>query len=147
MTATLMYLSSAGVHLGGFNMKKAVMLCVAGAVVLGVLVSAQTASAIPPFKAEWDKLYMGDGTEMNKALDGKSNCNVCHVGAKNKKLKNDYGKALGELIKKDDAKNTDKIKAAMEEVAAMPSDAEDKDSPTFGTLIEEGKLPITKDEP
>jgi hypothetical protein len=127
-------------------MRKAVLLGVVGAIVLGVMAAADVAKAVPPFKAEWDKLYMGEGSAMNKALGGKSNCNVCHVGAKDKKLRNDYGKAISELIKKD-VKDPEKIKAALEEVAAKHSVADDDKSPTFGELIEKGELPITKDEP
>ena len=41
----------------------------------------------------------------------------------------------------EDAKNVEKIKKALEEVAALSSDPSKPDAPTFGKLIEEGKLP------
>ena len=53
-----------------------------------------------------------------------------------------YGNALAELLdKKEDAKNVDKIRESLEKVAAMPSDPAKADGPTFGALIEQGKLP------
>jgi hypothetical protein len=61
---------------------------------------------------------------------------------KSKKDHNAYGIALAErLDKKEDAKNVEKIKKALEEVAALSSDPSKADAPTFGKLIEEGKLP------
>ena len=68
-------------------------------------------------------------------------CNVCHVG-KDKKERNAYGKALDErLDKKADKENKGKIRKMMEEVAALPS-GDKSDSPTFGALLKEGKLPV-----
>jgi hypothetical protein len=62
-----------------------------------------------------------------------------------KKDRNAYGNALAErLDKKEDAKNVEKIKKALEEVAALPSDPAKADSPTFGALLKAGKLPIAK---
>jgi hypothetical protein len=61
---------------------------------------------------------------------------------KSKKDRNAYGNALAEkLDKKEDAKNVEKIRKALEEVAALPSDSAKADSPTFGALLAEGKLP------
>jgi hypothetical protein len=68
-------------------------------------------------------------------------CNVCHAGS-SKKDRNAYGNALADLLdKKEDAKNPEKIRQALEKVAGMPSDPAKADSPTFGALIEQGKLP------
>jgi hypothetical protein len=69
-------------------------------------------------------------------------CNVCHVG-KDKKERKAYGKALDErLDKKADKDDKEKIRKMLEEVAALPSDPDKKDSPTFGDLIKAGKLPV-----
>jgi hypothetical protein len=69
---------------------------------------------------------------------------VCHAG-KTKKNHNDYGKALKTLLTKKDAKDTEKIHAALEKAAGMKSKSGDESSPTFGELIKQGKLPA--DEP
>ena len=60
-----------------------------------------------------------------------------------KKERNAYGNALAErLDKKEDAKNVEKIRQALSEVAALSSDPAKPDAPTFGALIEQGKLPV-----
>jgi hypothetical protein len=125
-------------------MKKAVLMLVAATVALsGVLVTSESVDARPPYKAQWDKKYLTDGSAMAKALpDGKSTCNICHVGAKDKKNRNDYGKALSKLLTKDDVMNTQKIVESLSKV-----EAEKSGDKTFGDLIKEGKLPLTKDEP
>ncbi len=123
-------------------MKKVVVtgLCFAVVVGFALVLTSDSANARPQYKKSWDKLYMTDGSAMAKALGGKSNCNVCHDG-KDKKKRNDYGMALGKLTGKN-LKDADKIEADLKKVAGMHSKGDD--SPTFGKLIEEGKLPITK---
>lgn len=102
--------------------------------------AARPAFAIKQFFDEFKTMYVKDGTPLATAVES-AKCNVCHVG-KSKKDRNAYGNALAELLdKKEDAKNVEKIKKALTDVAAMPSDPNKKDSPTFGKLIEEGKLP------
>ena len=68
-------------------------------------------------------------------------CNVCHKG-KSKKDRNVYGEALAKLLdKKEDKDNKDKIRQALETVAKESSNPADASAPTFGGLIEQGKLP------
>ncbi len=111
-----------------------------------LLSQAQAAHAILPFKKEFDAKYLKaePSTPEEEALAAgvaKAKCNVCHVGIK-KKDKNAYGIALGTLLdKKADAKDTAKIQDALDQVAAMKSNPDDPDSPTFGDLIKAGKLP------
>lgn len=115
--------------------------CVVG-IVLAVAVgsSAREAFAIKQFFDEFKTVYVKDGTPLAAAVET-AKCNVCHMG-KSKKDRNAYGNALAEkLDKKEDAKNVEKIRKALEEVAALPSDPAKADSPTFGKLIEDGKLP------
>ena len=117
------------------------------AVGLVVAVAAASASrpafAIKQFFDEFKTMYVkADSTDpAEKALATAvetEKCNVCHVG-KSKKERNAYGEALAGLLdKKEDAKNVDKIRQALEEVAALPSAVAGK---TFGDLIAEGKLP------
>ena len=114
------------------------------AAVMGVVVAAAAvawsspAFAIKQFADEFKALYVKDGTPLAAEVE-KAKCNVCHVG-KNKKDRNAYGEALAALLdKKEDKDNKDKIRQALEAVAAKPSGADG--SPTFGDLIKEGKLP------
>jgi len=98
------------------------------------------AYAIKQFADEFKAVYVKEGTPLAAAVE-EAKCNVCHKG-KSKKDRNAYGDALAErLDKKEDAKNVDKIRKALEEVAALPSDPAKADSPTFGQLIADGKLP------
>ncbi|MFM9024426.1 MAG: hypothetical protein ACKON7_03650 [Planctomycetaceae bacterium] len=95
------------------------------------------AFAIKQFADEFKAVYVKEGTPLAEAV-ATAKCNVCHVG-ESKKDRNAYGQALAErLDKKEDAKNVDKIRQALEEVAALPSAVDGK---TFGDLIAEGKLP------
>ena len=103
-----------------------------------VLANLPAAQAFPNFKMQFDKKYMSEGSALHKALEGKSNCNVCHVGT-DKKKKNDYGAALDKLLSRDDMQIVEKIQEALEKV-----ETEKSGGTTFGDLIKEGKLPITK---
>ncbi len=115
--------------------------CVVGiGLAVAVGSSAREAFAIKQFFDEFKTVYVKDGTPLAAAVET-AKCNVCHVG-KSKKDRNAYGNALAEkLDKKEDAKNVEKIRKALEEVAALPSDPAKADSPTFGALLAEGKLP------
>ena len=112
--------------------------------VVGVALAAggltREAFAIKQFADEFKAMYVKEGTPLAAAVD-EAKCNVCHLPA-SKKERNAYGHALAErLDKKEDAKNVETIKKALEEVAALSSDPSKPDAPTFGKLIEEGKLP------
>jgi len=115
--------------------------CVVGiGLAVAVGSSAREAFAIKQFFDEFKAVYVKDGTPLAAAVET-AKCNVCHVG-KSKKDRNAYGNALAEkLDKKEDAKNVEKIRKALEEVAALPSNSAKADSPTFGALLAEGKLP------
>ena len=110
------------------------------------LAAVQSAHAIPAFNKEFENKYVkkepaNDSEKALAAAVAKVKCNVCHAG-KTKKERNEYGKALkGLLDKKTDIKNIPKIQKALETVAGMKSDPKDPSSPTFGELIEQGKLP------
>lgn len=119
------------------------------AVVLGAVValmvgaSSRPAFAIKEFFDEFKAVYVKpDSSDANeKALAAEvetAKCNVCHAGS-SKKERNAYGNALADLLdKKEDKKDTAKIRAALETVAAKPSG---DGKPTFGELIKQGKLP------
>lgn len=76
-----------------------------------------------------------------KASVEKVRCNVCHVG-RAKKDRNVYGQALDKLLdRQTDKDNKPKIRAALDTVAKQHSKPDDDKSPTFGELIDQGKLP------
>lgn len=120
---------------------RVVMLGVAVALVVGT--TSRPAFAIKQFFDEFKAVYVKpDSSDANdKALAAQvdtAKCNVCHAGS-SKKERNAYGNALADLLdKKEDAKNVDKIRKALETVAAMPSGT---DGATFGDLLKQGKLP------
>ncbi len=126
-------------------MTKFALTLVAAAIVVGSTIN--TAHAIAPFKKEFDALYVKDSkNEDFVAAAKKANCLICHgknaEGKDDKKVRNAYGKALDKLLdKKEDAKNVEKIKSALETVAKEKSNPDDPSSPTFGELISQGKLP------
>lgn len=130
-------------------MKRIVSYCLCAAVALGLV--ARPALAIPQFFNEFKALYADpEGSDEQKELaktiedikPAALRCNVCHEG-KDKKKKNAYGQALGELLdKKEDKDNKEKIKEAIEKVGEMKVDPDDEKSPTYGEVLKEGKLPI-----
>ncbi len=138
-------------------MKKLCLIATCMALVASVWTSMAT--AVPPFYAQFKAKYVdGDANKefaaANKEFveavnDRKNRCFVCHdpkideeTGKTSKKNRNRYGRQLAKLLNKDtDKKNAEKIKKAIETVAALKSDSEDPESPTFGDLIKAGKLP------
>ena len=126
-------------------MKKLMLLGLAGFLAGGVLAHVQAVQATDAFKKEFEQKYVKKepGTDAEKALTAafeKAKCNTCHVGT-TKKVRNDYGKALNQIITKKDIKDKEKIQHALDEVAKLKSKTDDATSPTFGELIEQGKLP------
>jgi hypothetical protein len=129
-------------------MKKA-MICVAlialGMVWLGR--DAPRAIADKAFRDQFVEVYVKPDSSdpKDKAFADaveKAKCNICHEG-KLKKNRNDYGKALGELLsRKTDTENKEKIVAALKKVEAKPLNPKDEKSPTFGDRIRAGKLPV-----
>lgn len=96
------------------------------AVVLGLSLTANSAFAVKPFLDAFTAKYP------NVSGAATAKCNVCHEGS-DKKNRNAYGKALSELVKKTDAKDTAKINSALDKVAA--------DNAKFGDNLKAGKLP------
>lgn len=126
-------------------MKRGRVLLVVTSVAMGLVWGglARPAFAIKQFQDEFKAVYVkpdsSDPAEkaLAMAVDA-AKCNVCHKG-KEKKDRNAYGNALADLLdKKEDAKNMEKIRKALETVAAMKSA---DGGPTFGELIKMGKLP------
>jgi hypothetical protein len=107
---------------------------------------ATQALAVKSFRDEFKAKYIKPDSQdakdvaLRDAFDS-AGCNVCHAG-ESKEERNTYGKELAKLLdRKADAKNKEKIQAALEKVAGMKSEPKDPKSPTFGELIRQGKLP------
>jgi hypothetical protein len=68
----------------------------------------------------------------------KNACNVCHVKGKAKKMRNEYGQKLAELLdRKSDKDNPKKIQESIKKVGALKSSK----GPTYDELLKAGKLP------
>jgi hypothetical protein len=129
-------------------MKKATIslaLIALGVVWLGR--GAPQASADKAFRDQFVAAYVKADSDdakdktFSEAVE-KAKCNICHEG-KVKKNRNDYGKALGELLsRKTDTENKEKILAALKTVEAKHVNPKDDKSPTFGERIRAGKLPV-----
>jgi hypothetical protein len=124
-----------------------VLLPVLAVVVIG---SMTPVHAIPAFEAEYKKTYYKpDGSAEQKKLaaaidkisetkDGKTtSCNVCHIAGQGKKMKNEYGQAVGKVVTKKDKDAADKIQAGLKTTEGEKS----KSGKTFGDLIKAGELP------
>jgi hypothetical protein len=67
-----------------------------------------------------------------------NSCEICHVKGKAKKMRNEYGQKLSELLDvKKDKKNVEKIRESIKKVERMKSSK----GPTYAELLKEGKLP------
>lgn len=113
-----------------------------------VLAVVSTAEALPQIDKEFKAKYVtpNPDTPFAKAA-AEAKCNVCHVDGEKKTVRNPFGQALGKLIgegikdqfKQDAPAAQKRTQDALEKVAQQPSGG--KDSPTFGALIAQGKLP------
>jgi len=128
-------------------MRTAVVTSIALALVVGLSFNAVLAR--PQYKKEFDAMYVkADSSDpAEKALAGavaSAKCLVCHgkndQGKEDKKIRNRYGMAIAKLVGKNQ-KDKAKIEAALETVAKEKSDPAKPNSPTFGELLKEGKLP------
>lgn len=109
------------------------------------------AMANKQFSDQFKKIYAGDDAdEAFKELVAEAKCNVCHVDKEDKKkIRNPFGKALHELLEKDNfptaefkkepEKFADRLKDLLKKVEEQEiSDPEHK---TFGARIEAKLLP------
>ena len=113
--------------------------------------SASSAVAVKEFKDAFQAKYIKtDSTASNDVALARAfeqaNCGVCHAGGNNKRIRNDYGKELAKLVRKEEKGNKAKIEAALDAVAKLKSKPADPASPTFGEKIASGKLPVMASE-
>lgn len=113
------------------------------AMVLGSMAvwNVAPAHAVLPFKKAFETKYVKPDTPFAAEVK-KANCNVCHIGS-NKKKRNPYGMAIDQFIEKGD-KDPAKIEEALNKAAEIKANPDDPNSPTFGQLIEQGKLPAAQ---
>ena len=92
---------------------------------------APSADARPNYNKEFWGMYPSLA-EQKEA----TSCGACH--GKEKKVRNDYGKAVGEALGGTKVLDAEKIKAALTKAEGEKSGTDGK---TFGELIKDGKLP------
>lgn len=101
----------------------------------------QSASALPPFNKEWVAKY--NAGDKNSAF-AEAKCNVCHAG-ESKKMKNEYGKAVGKYLTKAKYNEIKEDEAAAKKyiLEGLQKAENDKDGSgkSYGELIKAGKLP------
>ena len=97
---------------------------------LGAMMSAPEAQARPQYLKQFIETYpaLADAAKMKK-------CGCCHP--EDKKMRLDYGKAVGANIGMKNQKNTEIIEEALKKA----EEVKNKDGKTFGELIKDGKLP------
>lgn len=112
-------------------------------VVVACVAWTPMAWAIKPFNDQFIEHYIGEkkDTAFAKEVLG-AKCWLCHQGRKSRKNHNAYGEELAKLLdKRTDARDTEKIVAALVEVEKIHLEPENEESPTYGDLIKAGKLP------
>jgi hypothetical protein len=124
---------------------KKVCVCLALAIaMLGG--SFQSASALPPFNKEWMAKYK-DGNANGKFVEAvdTAKCNVCHEGM-SKKMKNEYGKAVGKYLTKAKYNEIKEDESAAKKYileGLQKAEAEKCSSgKTYGEMFKAGELPV-----
>ena len=118
-----------------------------------LLATSGIAEARPKYRGEMSKLYPDLTKEHGK--NGKLSCNVCHPVVKKKKIRNDYGNAVGKVLadmvkaKDPDAKpkNVKDVELIKKTLKAVEKDKSAVEGKTFGALIKENTLPGHYDPP
>jgi hypothetical protein len=116
---------------------------VAAALVLAANLAANL-EARPQYNKEFTEVVKANPA-LAKAQDSKSNCNLCHQGIKSKKNHNEFGHAIIKVLKTKNEKDVATIKKAFDDAAKEKVPGQD--GKTFGDLIKDGTLPVTKEEP
>lgn len=125
--------------------RRVIAVSAAGVLGLGFAVAASPVHAIKPFYAELRAKYVKPESKEPHDVTlliavEQAGCTICHPGEDTRKFTR-YGGQLALRISKYDKGDKPKIRAALDEVAALRSDPYDAKSPTFGELFQQGKLP------
>ncbi len=114
-------------------MKKLVHSAYAVAALLGLMVVCQTAQARPGYH----KAFLAKYPALEAAAK-EAKCNVCHMGD-DKKMRNDYGAAMGKHLPGKNCKDEAAITAAL----TKAEDDKNSSGKTYGEIIKSGKLPAS----
>jgi hypothetical protein len=106
-------------------MKKFLVAFGAGALVLNFWLGS--ADARPGYMKAFTETYP------NVTAAATAKCNTCHAGT-DKKMRNDYGKALGGALGAANVKDDAQVKAALKKV--------EETNKEFGDKLKAGKLPV-----
>lgn len=90
-------------------------------------------------RPNYNKAFQAKYPDLAAAKEAK--CGVCHAGM-DKKVRNDYGKAVGKALGAKKVTDATKIDNALDTAAGEASAISGK---TFGDLIKDGKLPASKE--
>jgi hypothetical protein len=124
---------------------KKVCVCLA-LIVVAMGSSYQSASALPPFNKEWMAKYKegNSNAKFVEAIDT-AKCNVCHEGM-SKKMKNEYGKAVGKYLTKakyNEIKDDEDAAKKYIVEGLQKAEAEKCTSgKTYGEMLKAGELPV-----
>lgn len=108
------------------------------AATLAAVALVQFGDATAHARPQYSKAFAAEYPDFQ--VDKDSRCNVCHVGM-DKKKRNDYGAAVGKALGAKNVKDAGAVKTGLETAAGEKSNVDGK---TWGELIKENKLPITK---
>jgi hypothetical protein len=111
---------------------KKLLAILGGLAVLGIYTTSPEADARPKYNAAFPEIY-----PKLKEAHSKVKCGMCHEG-ETKKVRNEYGKAIGKGMSKPNESDADTIKAAFKKAEAAKPEGGEK---TFGEMIEAGDLP------
>jgi hypothetical protein len=115
-------------------------------VVVGTSLRTTPAHAIKEFEAEFEARYLN--RQSRKRLDvalvravDQAKCSICHPGNDKHKF-TAYGAAVALNVNRYDKGKKDSVREAFDQAGARRSDPQNPKSPTFGTMIKRGKLPV-----
>ena len=108
--------------------------------------SYESASALPPFNVQWMAKYKeGNGNAKFVEAVETAKCNVCHEGM-SKKMKNDYGKAVGKYLTKakymEIKEDDDAAKKYIIEGLQKAEGEKGPNGKTYGEMLKAGELPV-----
>src|SRR5262245_30426889 len=112
-------------HLGDSRMKKLLVAFGTGACMFSLWLGS--ADARPGYMKAFTETYP------NVTGAATAKCNVCHAGT-DKKMRNDYGKALGAALGEPNVKDAAKITAGLKKV--------EETNAGFAEKLKAGKLPV-----
>ncbi len=124
-------------------MKKFVVTLLVGALAFSAYLG--TAHARPKYPPIFMDYYKDNAGVSAAAKEAK--CNVCH-DPKDKKIRNEYGKAVNKNLKKEDfdklKDNAQGLSKKVGEALKAAEDEKNSEGKTFGEIIKSGKLPAGK---